>query len=112
MASTQPIPKLPDCSAVCRQIQAASSEGEIIEAVRGYLSSIDGSSISALPVSLLSLQASQARDIAAAAVELARREATIAHDAPEAALLRDVTKVLSTAAMRIALVGMQPGAAA
>ena len=108
MASTPTKPQLPDCSAVCRQIQSASNEDEIVAAVRNYLSSIDAPSIAALPASLFALQVNQAGDIAAAAVELARREATIAHDAPEAAIIRDVTKVLSTAAMRMALITMKP----
>ena len=110
MASTNAAPKLPDCSAACMKIQSASNQDEIIEAVRGYLSAIDRSSLSRLPVSIVSLQASQARDIAAAVAELASREAAIAQDAPEAALIRDVSKVLSTAAMRIALIAMRPGA--
>ena len=64
--------------------------------------------LAAIPASLLTLQINHARDVAAAAVELARHEATMALDAPEAALVKDIATVLSTAAMRLAIVSMQP----
>jgi hypothetical protein len=94
---------VPDCSAVCREIQAAGSQVEVMEIVSGYLSSLDDGALASIPVSLASLQASQAREIAAAAVDLARHEMTMAQDAPEAAVVKNVATVLSTAAMRLAL---------
>ncbi len=100
-----------DGASTCQVIRAASTEGEVIAAVRDYLGTLDHGQLAAIPASLLSLQINHARDIAAAAVELARHEATMAPQAPEAALVKDVATVLSTAAMRLAIISMQPGAA-
>ena len=92
-----------DCSAACRRIQAAATQGEVLEIVSGYLSSLDAKAVASIPVSLANLQASQTREIAAAAVDLARHEMSMAQDAPEAAMVKGVAQVLSTAAMRLAL---------
>ena len=100
-----------DGHSTCQAIRAASTEEEVIGAVRDYFGSLDHGDLAAIPANLLSLQINHARDIAAAAVEVARHEATIAHDAPEAALIKEVAMVLSTAAMRLAIIAMQPNAA-
>jgi hypothetical protein len=90
-------------------IRSAATENEVMAAVRNYLECFEPATLAAIPVSLLTLQVNSARDIAAAAVELARHEATMGHEAPEAALVRDVATVLSTAAMRLAVISLQPG---
>jgi hypothetical protein len=97
------------CASACQVIRAASTEAEVITAVRGYLSGLDHAQLKAIPSDLLSLHVHQARDIASAAIELARHEATISQDAPEAALVKDVAMVFSTAAMRLALITLEPG---
>jgi hypothetical protein len=98
-----------DGASTCHLIRAASTEGEVIAAVRDYLGALDKAQLAAIPAGLLSLQINHARDIAAAAVELARHEATMEQHGPEAALVKDVATVLSTAAMRLAIISMQPG---
>jgi hypothetical protein len=97
------------CATVCQVIRAASTEAEVITAVRSYLSELDPAEVKAIPGDLISLHIHHARDIAAAALELARHEATISQDAPEAALVKDVATVFSTAAMRLALITLEPG---
>jgi len=101
MPPGSPLPT--DCSDVCRRIQAAPTQGAVMEIVSGYLSSLDQAAIASIPISLANLQANQAREISAVAVDLARHEMTIAQDAPEAAVVKNVATVLSTAAMRLAL---------
>ena len=100
-----------DCHSTYQVIRGASTEREVVGAVRDYLGSLDHAQIAAIPANLLSLQINHARDIAAAAVEVARHEATMAPQAPEADLVKDVAMVLSTAAMRLAIIAMQPDAA-
>ena len=97
------------CESTCQVIRAASTEAEVVTAVRLYLSELDPAQMKGIPGDLLSLHIHQARDIAAAALELARHEATISQDAPEAAILKDVATVFSTAAMRLALIVLEPG---
>ncbi|HUQ28530.1 MAG TPA: hypothetical protein VM051_08055 [Usitatibacter sp.] len=75
-----------------------------MQAVRAYLESLEPGALAAIPVSLLTLQINHARDIAAAAVELARHEAMMPVDEPSAVLVKDIATVLSTAAMRLAMV--------
>lgn len=82
-----------------------------MRAVRDYLQSLEPGAVAAIPVALLTLQVNSARDIAAAAVELARHEATMSAEEPSAALVKDVATVLSTAAMRLAMISLQPGEA-
>jgi hypothetical protein len=97
------------CASTCQMIRGASTEAEVITAVRRYLSELDPVEVKAIPGDLLSLHIHHARDIAAAALELAKHEASISQDAPEAALVKDVATVFSTAAMRLALIALEPG---
>src|SRR5438045_7626617 len=68
------------CTSACQVIRAASTEAEVIGAVRGYLSGLDSAQLKAIPSDLLSLHIHHARDIASAAIELARHEATISQE--------------------------------
>lgn len=80
-----------------------------MRAVRDYLEGIEPRALATIPVSLLTLQINHARDIAAAAVELARHEATMTLEEPNAVLVKEVATVLSTAAMRLAIVSSPLG---
>jgi hypothetical protein len=93
----------------CVAIRAASTETEVMSAVRGYLSSLSPDKTAILPPTLVTLGINHAQDIAQAALELAGREALAVADAPEAAFLKDAATVLSTAAMRLAVlsIGME-----
>jgi hypothetical protein len=90
-----------DRNATCLAIQAASTEAEVITALRKYLSALDSGKAGLLPATLLAVGVNHAQEIAQAAVELASREMT--SDGPTAVLLRDAATVLSTAAMRLAV---------
>ena len=90
-----------DSASTCLAIQAASSETQVISIVREYLSALGPEKTAFMPATVLNVGISYAKDIAQAALEIATREADAAPDAPEAALLRDVGTVLSTAAMRL-----------
>ena len=69
--------------------------------MRDYLSSLSVANTAFVPGTVLALGINHAKEIAQAALEVARHEAQAAADAPEAALLKDVGTVLSTAAMRL-----------
>ena len=73
-----------DRRATCIAIQTASTEAEVILAVRNYLSSLDADKIALIPPTLLTVGISHAQEIAQAALELARREATAVLDLPSA----------------------------
>jgi hypothetical protein len=90
-----------DAPSACAAIQSASTEPEVISIVRSYLASLSAEKAVLVPGDVIALGINHAREIAQAAVEVARREALAAADAPEASFLRDVGTVLSTAAMRL-----------
>jgi hypothetical protein len=90
-----------DAPSACAAIQAAHTEPEVISVVRTYLSSQSAEKLVMIPVDVMTLGITHAREIARAAVEVARTEALAAADAPEASFLREVGTVLSTAAMRL-----------
>ena len=107
MPSNPDTPIGSDYAETCRAISTATTDGEVVAAVRRYLGSLDHHKI-ALPAQLLSLQVNHAVDIAAASVELARLEATLLLQGPEATVLKNVATVLSTAAMRLAIISLEP----
>jgi hypothetical protein len=84
-------------------IRNSATEAEVILAVRNYLGSLDTREIALLPPIIISVGLDHARDIAQAALELARREAGALSDAPEAKVLKEAATVFSTAAMRLAV---------
>ena len=111
MTSLTDTPTL-DVAQTCRAIGAATTEGEVVAAVRRYLEALHPRKLAALPATLLSLQVNHAADIAAAAVDLVRHEATLPQHEAEAMLFRDVGTVLSTAAMRLAIICVAPSESA
>jgi len=90
-----------DSTSTCHAIQAASTEAQVISIVREYFAGLSPEKAAFVPAAVLKVGANYAQDVAQAALEIANREADAAPDAPEAALLRDVGIVLSTAAMRL-----------
>ncbi|MGZ5088118.1 MAG: hypothetical protein ACXWGU_13530 [Usitatibacter sp.] len=92
-----------DKNSACSAIQAASTEGQVVAALRSYLSALDGKKTALLPSSLLTVGMDHAREIAQAAVELAARELIEISDEATAGFLRDAATVFSTAAMRLAV---------
>jgi hypothetical protein len=90
-----------DSSSTCQAIQAASTEAQVIAIVREYFAGLSPEKAAYVPTAVLKVGMNYAQDVAQAALEIANREAHAEPDAPEAALLRDVGIVLSTAAMRL-----------
>jgi hypothetical protein len=93
-----------DCHSTCAAIRAADSEVEVVTLVRNYLGSLGAEKEAILPASVVAL-GSHAREIAQAAVEVATREAQLAAEGPHATLLKEIGLVLSTAAMRLVVLG-------
>ena len=94
-----------DRHATCIAIRAASTEAEVIAQVRKYLSSLDAAKMALMPPTLLAVGVDHAKEIAQGALELASREVTEA-DASTGEFLRDAATVLSTAAMRLAMLAV------
>ena len=90
-----------DAPSACAAIQAASTEPEVISIVRAYLSSQSAEKVAMIPGDVMALGINYAKEVAQAALEVARREAQVAADAPEASFLRETGRVLATAAMRL-----------
>ena len=90
-----------DCNSTCAAIMAADSESQVISLVRGYLGSFSSERAALVPPSLLAFGINHAKEIAQAAVEVAHREAQAVAEGPEAAFLKDLGTVLSTAAMKL-----------
>jgi hypothetical protein len=91
-----------DSRAACLAIQAASSEKQVISAVREYLSSLSPAQIALLPASLAALGTSHVEEVVQSALQLVYHEMLAALDSPEAAFLKDPVQVFSTAATRLA----------
>jgi len=96
---------LSDRHATCIAIRAASTEAEVIAQVRKYLSSLDAAKMALMPPTLLAVGVDHAKEIAQGALELASREVAEA-DPSTGEFLRDAATVLSTAAMRLAMLAM------
>lgn len=99
---------LKDVTSTCVAIRNARTHAEVISTVRAYLSSLNAAASALLPPTLLALGVDHAQEIAQAALELANREAATAADAPEASILKEAATVLSTAAMRLAVLSFGP----
>ena len=95
-----------DVTATCVAIRNAQTHAEVISTVRAYLSSLNVADSAVMPPTLLALGVDYAQEIAQAALELANREAATAADAPEASILKEAATVLSTAAMRLAVLSV------
>ena len=94
-----------DRHATCIAIRSASTEAEVISVVRKYLSSLDAGKMALMPPTLLAVGVDHAKEIAQGALELASREIAEA-DASTVEFLRDAATVLSTAAMRLAVLSI------
>ena len=92
-----------DTHSTCAAIMAADSELQVVSIVRSYLASFSDEKAAFIPGSLIAFGVNHAREIAQAAVEVARREAQAA--AEEAAVLKEIGTVLSTAAMKLVVLG-------
>jgi hypothetical protein len=100
---------LKDTHSTCRAIQAASTEAQVVAAVREYLGSLSAAELALLPASLTGLGVSHVEEVVQSAVQLVHREMLSALDAPEAALLKDAALVFSTAAQRLAVLAKHRG---
>ena len=87
----------------CRAIGAASSETQVIAAVRRYLSSLEASEVAQLPAEIVNFSLSPAEEAVQSALYLVHTQMLRLGDTPEAAMLNDVTLVFSTAARRLAV---------
>ena len=101
-----------DSTSTCHAIQAASTEAQVISIVREYFAGLSPEKAAFVPTAVLKVGMNYAQDVAQAALEIANREARAEPDAPEAAFIRDVGIVLSTAAMRLVVLacGVEPEA--
>jgi hypothetical protein len=108
MTHPAPAPYCPDGSETCRAIREAESEGEVVRVLTEYLESLHPMAVAAIPANLLSLHLTQAKDIMGAAVILARHETKMAQETPEAAIVKDVSNVLTAAATRLAVLQIKP----
>ena len=79
--------------AACRDIRAASTESEVVSAVRRYLGSLDAGEVALLPAEIMTLSLSEVEEIVHSALQLLQREMLSSHEAPEATLLREVSLV-------------------
>lgn len=85
-----------------RAIKSASTESEVIAAVRGYLSSLAPLEIALLPAPLMALMLSEAEEIVQSALQLVHSALLAARDPSEAELLGDANLVFAAAAKRLA----------
>lgn len=82
---------------------AARTEFQVVSIVRAYLSSLGTDRMALIPGTVIAFGMNHTSGIVQAAVELARHEAETLADAPEAEILKEVGTVLSTAAMKLAV---------
>ena len=75
----------------------------MVAVVRDYLASLGEEKATLIPGTAIALRVKHAQEIAQAALEVARREAQVAADAPEAIFLKELGTVLSTAAMKLVM---------
>ena len=88
--------------AACSAIHAASSETQVITAVRHYLSTLEASEVALLPREIVDFGLGHTEDAVQSALYLVHTQMLRLGDTPEAAMLNDVTLVFSTAARRLA----------
>lgn len=102
-----------DATSTCVAIRNAQTPAEVVAALRDYVAALNAAGLALVPSMLLTVGVDHAREIAQAALELARREAAAAANDPDAAILKEAAMVFSTAAMRLAVlsVGQQSATA-
>ena len=88
-----------DAASTCRALQSATTTQDVTSIVRTYLAGLGMDKAAILPGTLLALGIDHAQEIAAAALEVARREVQATDS--DAVVLKEVGTVLSTAAMRL-----------
>jgi hypothetical protein len=98
-----------DVTSTCRAIQTASTQEQVVAAVREYVASLTPEEAALMPVGLTTLSVSHVDEVVHSALQLVHREMLAVVDAPEAALLKDASLVFSTAAQRLAALALQPG---
>jgi hypothetical protein len=91
-----------DHEATCNAIQVATTEEQVIAAVRKYLSSLSDEETASMPAELIALGRSHAENIVGAALKLVNDEMRSVIDAPGSELLRGPVLVLATASRRLA----------
>ncbi len=91
-----------DHHSTCLTIQSATTEEQVISAVRAYLSALSAEEAASMPAELIALGRSHAENIVGAALKLVNDEMLSAMDAPGSELLRGPVLVLATASRRLA----------
>ena len=91
-----------------RAIRAATTESEVIAAVRDYLTSLDAAQLALLPAEIMAIGMSHAEELVQSALQLVHSEMLAMRDAPEAAVLNEIALVFSTAAQRLAALAKDP----
>ena len=98
-----------DSRSTIRAIQAAATEEQVVAVVRDFLKSLSPSEAALMPAGLTALGVSHVEEVFQSALALVHREMGAAFDQPEAAVLKDASLVLSTAAQRLAILAKHPG---
>ncbi len=87
----------------CRDIRAASTESQVVAAVRAYLASLDPAEVALVPTEIMAFNLSGAEEAVQAALHLVHAQMLGMRDATQYAMLSEVVLVFSTAARRLAV---------
>lgn len=87
----------------CRDIRAASSESQVIQAVSDYLDTLQPGAVALLPAELKAMGLKQAEEVIHLALEIVHGQMGRAEGAAGADILNEIVLVLSTAARRLAV---------
>ena len=88
-----------------RAIRAATTESEVVRAVREYLDSLDMSDVERLPAEILIMGLSPAEELIQLALQTLH--AQIKQDNSKGGILREAALVLTTAARRLSMLARQ-----
>ena len=94
--------RMTNSRSTCAAIQSASTEDQVVGAVRDYLASLSAAEVALMPAGLTTLGRSHAANVVESALELVHREMVEVRGAAEMELIRDAVLVLATAATRLA----------
>jgi hypothetical protein len=92
----------------CRAIRAASTEAEVIGALRNYLASLGAAQMALIPAEIVAIGIRHAEEVVQSALQLVHREMLETRDAVDAAVLSEVALVFSTAAQRLTVLAKDP----
>jgi hypothetical protein len=95
-------------TAACQAIRRASTEGQVMAAIREYLSSLTAAQLALLPAEVLEIGLSQAEDLVHSALQLVHGQVASKRNGEKIGLLEEVAEVLSTAAQRLAELATDP----